>query len=134
MTTIYPPLINSIICNTENEVFELGSTNSVGSPDLDLRPAGMARDTLVFEVQSCINCGFCAPLISKEYRMFFSKNKQENKNQLKNIREIIQSKDYQELLNNKYFPYYSNSFLATSLIQEKIGNYYLAFRIALNSA
>ncbi len=56
MTTIFPQRVKCIICNAENEIFNLGSTNSFGSPDLDFRPAGMARYTLIYEVQTCIKC------------------------------------------------------------------------------
>ena len=134
MTTIFPQVINCIICNAENEVFNLGSTNSFGHTDLDYRPTGMARYTLIYEVQTCINCGFSSPIISSDFKELLPENKEEQKEQLIKIKKIIASKEYKELLSNESFPDFSNLFLAASLIQEKIGNYNHAFNMAIKSA
>lgn len=45
-------------CGYEFEIDALGSTNSFGSPDLDLRPAGMQRYTMSHWITECSNCGF----------------------------------------------------------------------------
>ena len=134
MTTIFPQVINCIICNAENEVFNLGSTNSFGHTDLDYRPTGMARYTLIYEVQTCINCGFSSPIISSDFKELLPENKEEQKEQLIKIKKIIASKEYKELLSNESFPDFSNLFLAASLIQEKIGNYNHAFNMSIKSA
>ena len=44
----------------------LGSTNAFGSPDLDLRPPGMARDTINYWVRECPHCGYCASDIEEK--------------------------------------------------------------------
>jgi len=134
MTTIFPQRANCIICNAENEIFNLGSTNSFGSPDLDYRPAGMARYTLMYEVQTCINCGFSAPNISDYFKEFLSQNKNEQIEQFDRIKEIITSREYKDLLNNEFFPDFSNSFLAASFIFEKLEKYNPAFNMAIKSA
>lgn len=67
MTTTFPQTIKCAICGASNEVFVLGSTNSFGSPDLDLRPPGMARNNLPIEIQTCSNCGFSAHDISDDF-------------------------------------------------------------------
>lgn len=134
MTTIYPQVVSCIICGTENDFFHLASTNSFGSPDLDYRPAGMARYILIYEVQRCINCGFSAPNISDDFKEYLSKNRTEQKEEINKIKGIISSEEYKALLFNEFFPDFSNSFLAASFIQEKLGNYNAAFHLAMKSA
>ncbi|MBZ0181773.1 MAG: DUF2225 domain-containing protein [Melioribacteraceae bacterium] len=134
MTTIIPQVVSCIICGTKNDIFNLASTNSFGSPDLDYRPAGMARYILIYEVQTCINCGFSASNISDDFKEYLSKNKIEQKEQLKEIKKIIASEKYKILLQKEFFPDFSNSFLAASFIQEKLGNYNAAFHLAMKSA
>ena len=46
MTQIFPILITCPICEHEFEIYQLASTNQMGSPDLDLRPPEMARSTM----------------------------------------------------------------------------------------
>lgn len=134
MTTLYPQVVSCIICGAENDFFNLGSTNSFGSPDLDFRPAGMARYILIYEVQTCINCGFSAPVISEDFKEFLSKKQDEKREQLQKIKEIIVSEEYKEILKNEFFPDFSNSFLAASFIQEKLGNFDSAFHLAMKAA
>lgn len=134
MTTLYPQVASCIICGTENDFFHLASTNSFGSPDLDYRPAGMARYILIYEVQTCINCGFSAPNISDDFKEYLSKNTTIQKEQLNEIKKIISLEKYKELFQNEFFPDFSNSFLAASFIQEKLGNYNAAFHLAMKSA
>jgi hypothetical protein len=43
----------------------LMSTNSFGSPDLDQRPAGMARSTIESWLQECPYCGYVAECIDR---------------------------------------------------------------------
>lgn len=134
MTTIYPQGNRCIICNAENDFFHLASTNSYGTPDLDYRPAGMARYILTYEVQTCISCGFSAPVISDDFKDFLSKKQDEKREQLQLIKEIIASEEYKEILKNEFFPDFPNSFLAASFIQEKLGNFDSAFHLAMKSA
>lgn len=134
MTTIIPQVVSCIICGTKNDIFNLASTNSFGSPDLDYRPAGMARYSLIYEVQTCINCGFSAPDISEYFNEFLSNDQIKKKEDLNKIKEIIASKEYKDLLNNEFFPDFSNSFLAASFIFEKIKKYNPAFNMAIKSA
>ena len=48
------------VCGAESRQRMLASTNSFGSPDLDLRPAGMQRATMDRWVQECPHCGYVA--------------------------------------------------------------------------
>ncbi len=52
-------------CGQSQAVCQLLSTNSSGSPDLDLRPGGMARNTFSALVQRCQHCGYCAKSIQE---------------------------------------------------------------------
>lgn len=52
-------------CGVETSYSVLAGTNSRGYPDLDLRPAGMARQALLRRVVQCKHCGYCAPDISE---------------------------------------------------------------------
>jgi uncharacterized protein (DUF2225 family) len=94
----------------------------------------MARYTLIYEVQTCINCGFSAPNISDYFKEFLSQNKNEQIEQFDRIKEIITSREYKDLLNNEFFPDFSNSFLAASFIFEKLEKYNPAFNMAIKSA
>ena len=46
------------ICGNESEYDTIMSTNSFGSPDLDLRPPQMRRSTMWLWVQKCPECGY----------------------------------------------------------------------------
>lgn len=134
MTTFLPQLVNCIICNTQNEVYLLTSTNSFGSPDLDYRPAGMARYTLIYQIQTCSSCGFSAPIISEDFLDMLSEEREDQKLQLKLVKELISTKEYKSIINNRKYSDLFNSFYAASLIQEKIGNISTAFHLALKAA
>ena len=65
MTTYWS---ESTTCGACGRVFShkrLTSTNSSGSPDLDLRPPEMHRSTMASWVQRCPTCGYCAKDVSK---------------------------------------------------------------------
>ena len=51
------------VCGSRVETFEY-STNQFGSPDLDLRPPPMERDTMPLWIQKCPSCGYTARDIS----------------------------------------------------------------------
>ncbi len=52
------------VCGATNEFTVLSSTNQFGSPDLDLRPAPMQRDTMDYWYQECPNCGYISGEVS----------------------------------------------------------------------
>lgn len=60
MTTYASEKIKCSICGAVNEYSVLMSTNSFGSPDLDLRPPEMKRSTIGTWVQECPRCGYVA--------------------------------------------------------------------------
>lgn len=65
MTTMYPVRQVCAVCGAESEHHVIGSTNSLGPSDLDMRPAPMARWNLAEEIQRCPECGYCARDISQ---------------------------------------------------------------------
>lgn len=54
------------VCGKTSEQMTLLSTNQFGSPDLDLRPPGMARSTMSYWIQECPYCGYVAKELSDE--------------------------------------------------------------------
>ena len=52
------------VCGEKVGFMGLGSTNSFGKPDLDMRPPGMERSTLGIDYQLCGNCGYVSYTIS----------------------------------------------------------------------
>ncbi len=63
MTTMKPRFFKCAVCGAEEMFYMLTSTNQFGSPDLDLRPAEMARSTMDQWVQECPSCGYVARYI-----------------------------------------------------------------------
>lgn len=60
MTTIWEKQMTCAVCGHTFEGRILTSTNTMGPPDLDLRPAEMARSTLGMEITVCPNCHYVA--------------------------------------------------------------------------
>lgn len=52
------------VCGAVSKFMALRSTNSFGSPDLDLRPAPMKRDTMSYWYQECPKCGYISDNVS----------------------------------------------------------------------
>ncbi|EFC48572.1 predicted protein [Naegleria gruberi] len=92
------------LCGHEGQFDQVTSTSSFGNCDLDMRPAPLARHTLVDEVQECESCGFVNQSVGKC----------ENIEEMKNI---VKSDKYQEALKD------DNSFLLYALIKEEEQNY-----------
>ena len=51
--------VKCCICKTGNKVQFVYSTSILNGPDLDTRPAFMARYNIIYEVNICKNCGYC---------------------------------------------------------------------------
>lgn len=66
MSTFFQESLSCSVCKTCSEYTIIGSTNSFGSPDLDLRPAEMQRSTMAYWVLKCPQCGFVAYDIEEE--------------------------------------------------------------------
>lgn len=60
MSTMREISVKCAVCKKSSEQTVMTSTNQFGSPDLDLRPAPMARSTMYLWVEKCPHCGFVA--------------------------------------------------------------------------
>ena len=109
MTTMYPAEVTCAACGTVAEFMEIGSTSIFGSPDLDLRPAPLARYNLSHQVQCCPECGYCAEDISEPLETAAA-------------RELLSSGQYQAQLQNSSFPKLANQFICLALLQEQEGD------------
>ncbi len=101
MTTYLEQQQTCCLCGTENDCSVLGSTNSMGSPDLDLRPAPMERQTMHAWFQECKSCHYVSVDLAAESD---------------NARTIVDSQDYQSLLANSDQPEVARRFALCSLL------------------
>jgi len=67
MTTLGSSETTCAICAETSEHTTIGSTNSFGSPDLDLRPPEMKRSTMAYWLQECPDCGYTAGSIDEAH-------------------------------------------------------------------
>ena len=66
MSTVFDIVQQCSVCGHKAPIKILLSTSSFGSPDLDTRPAPLARMAIGFCVNRCPNCGFVAGELEKE--------------------------------------------------------------------
>lgn len=107
MTTIDPVIRSCALCRGESRQYILGSTSSIGYPDLDLRPAEPARSALWTLVQRCPHCGYCASDIAESAPNAHAEG-----------RTMVESEPYRRQLNAEVSPELANSFLCSALILE----------------
>ena len=69
MSTIHHIDVTCACCGKTSHHVELGSSNSFGPADLDLRPAPMLRDTIGYWMQECPHCGYVAGKLSEKTTM-----------------------------------------------------------------
>jgi hypothetical protein len=119
VTTTYPVEKTCAICGTTSRHHVLGSTNTMGAPDLDLRPAPMARWTLTEQIEQCPQCGYCAADISVATDA---------------ARRVVQNEAYQEELRRADYPTLTRRFLCASFILSVQGEDGAAGRAALMGA
>ena len=65
MSTMREISVSCAVCKKESRQIVMTSTNQLGSPDLDLRPAPMARDTMGWWVAECPHCGYVAASLDR---------------------------------------------------------------------
>lgn len=66
MTTYSEQTVKCRLCNHSQTVYLLCSYSSFGAPDLDARPAEMARGAIMSMLQVCPECGYAAFDISND--------------------------------------------------------------------
>jgi hypothetical protein len=60
MTTVFEKNVACAVCGEEQTVQVMGSTNALGSMDLDTRPPQMRRSSMWLWLQECSSCGYVA--------------------------------------------------------------------------
>lgn len=119
MTTIWAEEKTCAICGQTSRQTIITSTNLHGAPDLDLRPPEKQRSTIIYWVQSCPSCGYCAPRISEGLEI---------------APRVIQSDGYQRQLKEDSYPALANRFLCRTIIQEAAGDCLKAGWAAVHAA
>lgn len=108
MTTIIPVETECSLCGARSEQRLVGAIQTLGLPDLDTRPAELARSALPFGVQRCPSCGYCARDISLEYP---------------EADRVIRTPAYEKILRKRTVSEKARQFLAWAAIQEVNGEY-----------
>ena len=86
----------------------ISSTNTSGSPDLDTRPSEMMRSTICYWIERCPSCGYSSSSLSECDG---------------DVRGFVESKAYQDILENKSIPEIAASFMASSYIKQEQQKY-----------
>lgn len=107
------------ICGSTSRHQVLESTDTMGAPDLDLRPGPMARWTLAEQIQQCPRCGYCAADISEATDA---------------ARGVVQNEAYQAELERADYPKLTRRFLCASFVLSVQGEDGAAGRAALMGA
>ena len=108
MTTRHLESVTCAICDHKQIMSLIGSTNSFGYTDLDMRPPEMQRSTIDTWVQRCDSCGYCANSLDVENPM---------------ARSVIESQLYQNTLSNPNYPQLANEFKCKAIIDQANGKY-----------
>jgi len=119
MTTYRSVNVTCAVCGTLSEQERLTSTNTMGPPDLDTRPAPMQRDTLALAIARCPTCGYCAPDLDEAPA---------------EARAVVAAAVYLAQLHDHAFPELANTYLCWSLICETTREYHRAGWAALSAA
>ena len=119
MTTFFREKLTCVICGSKSKHEMLGSTNTYGSPDLDLRPPEMQRSTMDCWVQECPSCGYAYSSIEEK---------------ADNSEVTISSDAYVEILSGNLNGTLTGRFVKASLIAEKAADIDAAANYALSAA
>jgi len=101
MTTWLDQTQKCCLCGTENQCSILGSTNTMGSPDLDLRPAPMERETMNGWFQECESCHYVSVDLAQ---------------QSGDAKSIVESNEYQSAIANSDLPPIARRFALCALL------------------
>ena len=107
------------ICGHTFESNTIMSTNSFGSPDLDLRPPEMQRSTMPLWVKKCPNCGYVHSEIEKDGKTHAN---------------YIKSKSYITCENNMFKNDLASEFYQYALIELQDNNLEEAYNAFLHAA
>lgn len=119
MTTTYKETFRCSVCGTETDFNQIGSTNEMGSPDLDTRPPPMRRSTMDTWVQKCPKCGYCASKISEPLSVTSA---------------FLQSEAYRGRLTHPTFPELANAFLCQAILARESADIAAAGKASMHAA
>jgi hypothetical protein len=119
MTTIRQELVTCAVCGELTQVMVMDSTSTFGPPDLDLRPAEIARSSIFAWIQQCSSCGYCAPTLDEA---------------TPSAREVVNSDAYRAQLADEDLPALARSFLCSSMVFEEQGDEAAAAQNAIEAA
>jgi hypothetical protein len=119
MTTFAEHDLRCAVCGETSRQRILASSNTVGPPDLDLRPSEMLRSAVALCIQRCPVCGYCAPDIE---------------NAPARAREVIDSETYRARLDDPKPAEAVNRYLCAALVREAVEEFRLAGWHAVEAA
>jgi hypothetical protein len=119
MTTLHQDQKTCGVCGAKSTHTVMGSSNTMGAADLDLRPPPMLRDTLPLQMQECPKCGYCVADIGRARD---------------GVKELVCSAAYAKVLKDPGRPALCNRFLAASFLAEKSGVRESAGHLAVRAA
>lgn len=119
MSTMYLQKFRCSVCGAKNEFPVLTSTNTLGGPDLDLRPAEMQRSTMRLWIQECPKCGYVSNNVSDKSPV---------------PKEWLSSPEYSTCEGISFSSALARRFYKQYLIQKKVGNIEDAFYAVLRAA
>lgn len=108
MTTMFNEEVICGNCGKDIEIMVIGSTNTFGVPDLDTRPAEMARSTLSYDIQHCPNCDYCNADISEDPA---------------DKKDYMEMDIYKSIILSRALSDTASHFIASSFLNESIGQY-----------
>ena len=119
MSTFRKLSVTCAFCGKASEFNVLTSTNSFGSPDLDLRPAEMQRSTMWLWVQKCPHCSYVSGSIDDSVRV---------------SGEFLSSDEYLSSENLSLPSTLADSFYKQYMIANRCGDYDKAYYALLHCA
>jgi hypothetical protein len=112
VTTFLERTETCAVCGSPAQVQVLASTNTLGPPDLDTRPAPMARHTMPLWLRECGACGFLARDLTRPHP---------------GTAEVLRSQEYRAQRRDARFPDLANRFLCAAMILERAEGWAGAF-------
>jgi hypothetical protein len=119
MVTTDAASLRCAVCGKESQQRSLRSVSQMGPPDLDLRPAEMARSTMPHWLQQCPGCSYVAPRIDRADDAAAT---------------IVHSGPYQALLAESFYPPLARRFLCRAMLLEETGDLHGAAEATLHAA
>ena len=149
MTTFFREKLTCVICGSTSKHEILGSTNTYGSADLDLRPPEMHRSTMDYWVQECPFCGYVYSSIEKNVdksnntipsKIYVAGWFYQSRGYLYALLDLIgvyskfKFANSKDIIQDPIDGYLTRRFLKASLIAEEASNINAAANYALNAA